>query len=280
MTAQVIDLLARRKDLSQFFTPFWVAERLVSKYFPSLDARDIVLEPSCGEGVFLKAIPSHVRAVGVEIDPLLTRYARQDTGREVIEGDFLTTPIDFTPTAVIGNPPFKARLIEKFLERIYLLLPEGGRAGFVLPAYVLQTSRTVHRLAEGWSLAAEILPRDVFPRLSKPLVFAMFSKDAARIMVGFALYSEAAGVRSLRAPYREALARSKGSAWRTVCSVALEQLGGRANLDEIYREIEGNRPTTNRFWREKIRQTVRVFTDDFRALGNGQYALVEERAAA
>lgn len=51
-------------------------------------------------------------------------------------------------------------------------------------------------------------------------------------------------------------------AWEEAAAViaraALEQLGGKATLTQLYREIEGARPTTNRFWREKVRQQVQA----------------------
>ncbi|WP_220493671.1 hypothetical protein, partial [Klebsiella pneumoniae] len=41
-----------------------------------------------------------------------------------------------------------------------------------------------------------------------------------------------------------------------VTRAAVEALGGEASLTEIYREIEGARPTANRYWREKVRQQL------------------------
>ncbi|HVT35101.1 MAG TPA: hypothetical protein VHE37_05940, partial [Nevskiaceae bacterium] len=82
----------RRRELNQFFTPLFVAEALVERYFSHLTSRDLVLEPSCGDGAFLAAIPSHIPAVGVEIDPVMAQRARA-TGREVISGDFRTVPL-------------------------------------------------------------------------------------------------------------------------------------------------------------------------------------------
>jgi hypothetical protein len=54
-------------------TPVWAAEEIVSHYFADLTENDRVVEPSCGIGRFLAALPAHVLALGVDIDPALAR---------------------------------------------------------------------------------------------------------------------------------------------------------------------------------------------------------------
>lgn len=261
-----------RQILGQYMTPVWFAEAVVARYFPDLGAADLVLEPSCGAGAFLQALPAHVRALGVEVDPVLAERARLETGRPVICGDFRSVALDIEPTAIIGNPPFRVDLIHGFLDRAQHLLPEGGRAGFVLPAFAFQTARTFCRMAARWSIAQEMIPRNVFHRLTTPLVFATFTKERERVLVGFALYQEADAVLSMPREYREALAAGPGI-WRRLVRVALARLGGRAHLPEIYAEVEGKRPGAGEFWREKVRQTLRVYPRDFEPLGNGRYLL-------
>lgn len=58
------------KALSQYFTPTWAAEIIVEQLYPHLSANDLVIEPTCGDGRFLSAIPAHVPAYGVELDPI------------------------------------------------------------------------------------------------------------------------------------------------------------------------------------------------------------------
>lgn len=259
--------------IGQFFTPMWVAEALVERHFSQLDAGDLVLEPSCGRGAFLSALPSDVPAIGVEIDPMVAQVAREQTGRHVITGDFRTVRIDVRPTAIIGNPPFVAELIDDFLGRTFEILPAGGRAGFLLPAYMMQTAQRVTRYAERFSIAAEMVPRNVFPRLREPLVFAMFLKDSKRLLIGMALYREATDVNAMPEPYRRAVRTQEGGSWRAVCRLALGRLGGEAELSRIYAEVEGHRQTLTKFWREKIRQTLRIHPSDFRVTGKARYAL-------
>lgn len=255
------DLFARstrqkHPDLGQFFSPFWAAELLVERHFADLGTNDAVIEPSCGTGAFLAAIPRKVPAIGVEIDPVLAAQARATTGRAVIEGDFRTVPLDLVPTHIIGNPPFRMDVIDGFLERAYGLLPEGGRVGMIVPAYMFQTPSRVIRYADAWSLFQEMLPRTLFPGLSKPLVFAILSKDRQRTMVGFALYREAHDVDGLPEPYKKML-QTEGSVWKAAVASALRQMGGEATLQELYAALAPRRPTATVWWKEKIRQIAR-----------------------
>ena len=71
---------------------------------PGLSSSDLVVEPSCGAGAFLKAIPDEVPVVGIEIDPELAELARQNPGGpHVITGDFATATLPSSVTAVIGK---------------------------------------------------------------------------------------------------------------------------------------------------------------------------------
>lgn len=267
-------------DLCQFFTPLWAAECLVDRHFPDLDADDLVIEPSCGLAAFLRAIPAQVPALGVEIDVQVAAQARLECGREILVGDFRTIPLSVRPTVILGNPPFRADLIDGFLTRAHALLPDGGRVGFLLPTYFFQTAARVCRYTGQWSLACELTPRNAFhSRMRTPLLFAVFSKDRQRVLVGLSLYAEADALHRMAEPYRRILSARQGSAWKAVCQVALERLGGEAALSDLYLELERNRPTQTSWWREKIRQTLRVYPDAFRAIEPGRYALVEEVAA-
>ncbi|HEY1035570.1 MAG TPA: class I SAM-dependent methyltransferase [Pseudoxanthomonas sp.] len=243
-------------QLGQYMTPDWAALELVERYFGDLTSSDRIVEPTCGRGAFLRALPHYVPAVGVEIDPRLAAEAARLSGRQVIVGDFRTAELPFTPTAIVGNPPFQLRAIEGVLERAFDLLPEDGRVGFILPCYTLQTPATVERIARHWSMRQEMIPRTLFHRLSHPLCFALLTKGTTRGLVGFALYHEAAAVARMRKRYQALLSEGEGSVWAAVVRAALEVLGGRAELAELYREIEGHRPTTNTFWQAKVRQTV------------------------
>lgn len=261
--------------LGQYPTRFWVAEALIERHFSDLDMADCVVEPACGPGAFLGAIPAIVPAIGIDIDPGMAVAARANTGRTVLEGDFRTIELELQPTVILGNPPFRLSLIDQFLERSYQLLPVSGRVGFILPAYALQTAARVAGYAERWSIQSEMIPRNIYPNLSKPLCFVIFSKDRRRTLIGLALYREAADVERLPDRYRRIFTGNGASIWGAVVEEALIRLGGQATLDDIYGEVEGHRPTSTKFWREKIRQTLQRH---FCRSGRGQYRLPDANA--
>ena len=242
--------------LGQYLTPNWAAECLVEEFFRDLTSNDHVLEPTCGAGAFLAAIPPHVPALGVEIDPVLAREAVRNTGREVIVGDIRTCELPIAPTAIVGNPPFAKDLILQLLERSHTWLPDEGRVGLILPAFVLATPATTVDLSRRWDISQSMLPRNLWPRLQHPLCFALFRKGARRGLVGFSLMHQRLAVQRLPRRYQELLAEGEGSTWVAITRAALEVLGGRATLADIYDEIQGHRPTENAFWKAKIRQTL------------------------
>lgn len=257
------------RSLGQYFTPPWLASAIVDRYFGWLGTDDVVCEPSCGMGAFLNALPDDVNAFGVEIDGALAERCRALTGRDVIVGRFETAPLPMRPTAILGNPPFATRVIEAFLDRSHSLLPHDDVAGFILPAYFLQTAGRVVQYARRWSLETEMIPRNVYPGLSKPLVFTLFRKNAARRMVGMAFYFEAAAVAQLPEEIKTLFCEQGAPLWPRVVERALIALGGRGSLKEIYRAVEGNRPTETPFWREQIRK---VLQQSFRRVGPGEWA--------
>jgi ubiquinone/menaquinone biosynthesis C-methylase UbiE len=260
------------KQLGQYPTPLWVCEEIVDRYFSNLGAGDVVLEPSCGTGNFLMSVPAAVPAVGVEIDSRLAEIARARTGREVITGDFRNVELNLQPTAIIGNPPFNVKLIEQFMGRAYRLLPEGGRMGFLLPAYMFQTASRFCQYAEQWSIRQEMVPKHIYPDIQAPLIFALFSKDRHRTLVGFALYTETLSTQSVKHAFRKFLTEGDGnlSAWRAVTRAALLALGGEADLSQIYNLVGTRRPTANQWWREKVRQTLQKH---FKPVSTGRWAI-------
>jgi site-specific DNA-methyltransferase (adenine-specific) len=203
---------------------------------PALSGGDLVLDTTCGTGRWLQAIPSHVPAYGVEIDPELANIARESTGRMVIEADVLQVELPHRPTAVVGNPPFSVRLIEGLLDRCHAWLNPGERAAMILPAYFFQTAERVACYLRAWGVETEIIPRNLFHGLSKPLVFAVFERGGTEAL-GLALFGEAADVQAMRRQYRRMLESAGQSAWKRVVIEAAISAGGTISLAQLYRDL-------------------------------------------
>lgn len=240
--------------LSQWFTPAFAAEMLVEDALSGLG--DVaVVEPSCGAGAILAAIPAGCDAIGVEIDPRMAEYAARTTGRPVVVGDFRHAMLPHRRYgALIANPPFESQVIDDFVARAHDILETDGIAAMILPAHVLTTPERIDRWSERFSIEQRLLPRSLFPRLSLPLVWTRMIKGRRHSFGGFMLFGEASAIQSMPKEVRDALGRR--GAWREAIRVALEALGGEATLREIYAAVEPRRPTANQFWRDKIRQEL------------------------
>lgn len=150
-----------RKASGAYFTPEAVAATLVR--WSVRDRGDRLLDPSCGDGIFVAAHPG---SVGVEMDAASAAIARQRApSGEIHVGDFFAwaerTGVRFDCAA--GNPPFvryqlfagetRARALRlcrelgaefsgltsswaPFLVATAALLKPGGRMAFVVPAEV------------------------------------------------------------------------------------------------------------------------------------------------
>lgn len=248
----------KRHELEQFFSPFWCAERLVEEFFPDLGPQDYVADLGTGLGAFLAAVPAHVPAIGVEIDPELAQRAREMTGREVICGDFRTVSLPQRPTAIIGNPPFKRSMRDAYLDVAYDLLPENGRCGAILPANALTFSGPVQRLQSRWSMQQTLLPRQLFPRAKFPFIFVLFTKDFVRKLHGFFLFDEAGEVG--RAPKAVKMVLLNGrphrSVWRALIEDALDAHRGSATREQIRAYVAPRRSSKNPFWWDRLREIL------------------------
>lgn len=254
--------------LDQYFTASWVAKALTRHHFADLTSADFVVDPMCGPGRFLEAIPAHVPALGIEIDPIQADEARRRTGRRVIAADIRDVDFPEQPTLFLGNPPFKTGLFDEFLEIAHRALVSDGRIGMLLPCYFFQTASRVVRYSEKWSLYQEMVPRNIYPGLEKPLCFAIFTKDSKRTLVGFSLYHEQDFVCGLPEDVQAALVNGPCT-WGELTLAAISFCGGEAELAQIYDYVSSRRPTTNPFWKEQIRK---VCQKRARRTGRGKYA--------
>jgi site-specific DNA-methyltransferase (adenine-specific) len=181
---------------------------------------------------------------------------------------------------VIGNPPFDLEIIDRIFDRCYDLLPYGGRVGFIMPAYAFQTASRVVKYARRWSLEQDMIPRNLFKDMQKPLCFAVLTKDSGGRMRGFSLYRELHDVNSMKSWVVDELSTGRAP-WKAVVAQAIEDLGGRAKLQDIYAAVAPRRPTGNNWWQAKIRQTL-TRSGAFTRVGESEYMIARDnlRAAA
>jgi site-specific DNA-methyltransferase (adenine-specific) len=262
--------------LDQHDTPQWAAELIVAQKMGHLKPGDLVLEPGCGEGRFLTALPPGVRGLGIELDPRRAAIARAVSGHDVIVGDLRHVTLPKHIDAAVGNIPWDTEILDILLARIRWILPEGGKAGFVLPAWSFQNEKRVLRYNEHWSIECEAMPRRLFEGLRHPVIFATFSKNRERKLIGFFLYGDLAAVQALPEKYRKLMNETSRSVWYAVIAAALEELGGSGSLNQIYRIVEGHRPTPTQFWRDQIRKVLQMRC---KRIGPGTYALREQIAS-
>src|SRR3546814_3467680 len=96
-----------------------------------------------------------------------------------ILGDFRTIDLGQRKVeALVGNPPFEMDVIEGFLDRAHQILPDDGLVAMVLPAYAFQTPSRVSKWMDRFAIDVNMIPRTLFPGLSKPLVWAKYTKTS------------------------------------------------------------------------------------------------------
>lgn len=250
----VADGPATDDSLDQFFTPSWAADLLVADVVRGL-GDTTVLEPACGNGRMLAAIPRRLGAIGVEIDPRMAEEARRTSGRQVLCGDIATVDLSgFEIGAIAGNPPFDATIIERIVAIAHDILPEDGVIGLVLPAHIPASSRRIEQWGARFSIETRLLPRALFPRLTLPLVWTRMIRSRKRTLVGFFLFEHQSDIHAMPESVRRGV--SAGRTWRHVIADALATLGGEAELREIYAAVEPRRRSPNPHWRDKTRQVL------------------------
>jgi len=151
----------KNKNLGQYFTPRHVVDFMISLASSSKTAK--VLEPACGEGIFLKVLRENgfKNITGCEIDGSLPNISQVKINRASFVSEVFPQKFDL----VIGNPPYirwknlemgmKDELLNNELWNKYFnslcdylyifilksveLLNEGGELIFVTPEYWIST---------------------------------------------------------------------------------------------------------------------------------------------
>ena len=186
----------RTNEKDQFYTSPAVAKACVESVLKGLPytRQALWIEPSAGNGSFLKELPEGIRRIGIDIDPKC---------EEVQQTDFLTwEPPAGLPMMKVyfGNPPFgrQGSLARKFLEKaarsaqvLAFILPRS----FMKPSMQTSIPRIFHLVSESEveknSFLVNEKPYDV------PCVFQIWERRASeRVLeekVGTAGYSYVKG---------------------------------------------------------------------------------------
>ena len=192
-----MDTSPDNKELGAYYTPTEVVQELVC--WATNGRTDApTLDPSCGDGRFLRGLES---GVGVDLDPAaITRARSVVPTAELYRRDFFAWARSSAPDfdAVVGNPPFiryqrfsgearrraqafcEARGVRlsglssswaHFVVGASTLLRPGGRLGFVVPAeigYAVYARNVVRYLVDSFGeLRIRAVRKKLFPHLSE-----------------------------------------------------------------------------------------------------------------
>lgn len=170
--------LQTRKSSGSYYTPAWLAKRLVETHLPQLAANQTILDPSCGTGMFLLQLPKHIplsNLFGNDLNPVSVALTRINLAIKyqvstMQETDLLRKNItvsDFLQAdslsrrffdVILGNPPWGARLSAKEKEnyRRHFSCATGSSP----ETFDLFIEQSLNRLSEN-SLLSFVLPESV-----------------------------------------------------------------------------------------------------------------------
>ncbi|MDY4997342.1 MAG: N-6 DNA methylase [Bacilli bacterium] len=134
-----------RKSVGQFFTEASLVSDIKDTFNLDFNGKEII-EPSCGEGVFIKEILKYdVKMItGIDIDKKVLKKINIDDDRlSLLNKDFLID--DFNKVdMIIGNPPFNLPTknyldsTEGFLMKSIDLLKDNGELILIMPSTILR----------------------------------------------------------------------------------------------------------------------------------------------
>ena len=162
----------RKNSKDQFYTKETCAKDCVDKLLPRYSTYQWI-EPSAGNGVFLKCLPSTIEKIGVDIDP---------------KADFIqkTDFLEWTPPPTVkkriffGNPPFgrQSCLAKAFIKHAAMT---ADVMAFILPRSFVKPSMSRVFPLSFHCLSSEELPKNSFEvngiQYDVPCVFQIWEKQ-------------------------------------------------------------------------------------------------------
>lgn len=125
----------KRHERDFYETPSELVQWMVKEYVDRHED-EVVLEPGCGSSPFLRCIrdtldysdqPWEPKLIGVDIEP----QDSDTTDIEVITADFLDFEPHEQPDLIIGNPPYKGDITERFVEKAFEIAADYGTIVFL-----------------------------------------------------------------------------------------------------------------------------------------------------
>jgi len=163
----------RENKKDQFYTSEAVAKHCVNKILELIkNSKDyLFIEPSAGNGIFMKSLPESYNVIGIDIEP------KND---KIIKGDYLLwNPSHTQKRIVFGNPPFgsQSSLAKSFIKHsssfadyIAFILPKS----FTKPSMYRAFDSNFH------NIYTEELPKNCFEVNGKaydvPCIFVIYEK--------------------------------------------------------------------------------------------------------
>uniref|UniRef100_A0A6C0D6C9 Methyltransferase n=1 Tax=viral metagenome TaxID=1070528 RepID=A0A6C0D6C9_9ZZZZ len=163
----------RENKKEQYYTNSDIAKSCVKKIIEHIpNASDyLFIEPSAGNGVFMKHLPENYKVIGIDLEPKHT---------SIIKGDYLEwSPTQTQKRIVFGNPPFgsQSKLAKAFIKHscnfadyIAFILPKS----FVKPSMYRAFDSNFH------CIYSEELPKHCFEVNKKaydvPCIFVIYQK--------------------------------------------------------------------------------------------------------
>jgi len=166
----------RTNTKDQYYTKASVAKECIDSILSSVPgvAQYQWIEPSAGNGSFLKALPSEIRAIGIDLDPKMDG---------IVKGDFLTwEPTSQGKRIFFGNPPFgkQGSLAKSFIQHA---AKYADSIAFILPKSFVKPSMSRAFPTKFHCILEKELPKDSFQvnavAYDVPCVFQIWEKKEA-----------------------------------------------------------------------------------------------------
>lgn len=165
----------RTNTKDQYYTKLSVARDCIDSIittFPEASEYQWI-EPSAGNGSFLKALPAHIRAIGIDLDPKMDH---------ILKGDFLVwEPSSDARRVFFGNPPFgkQGSLAKQFIQHA---AKYADVIAFILPKSFVKPSMSRAFPSKFHCILEKELPKDSFEVNSVaydvPCVFQIWQKKS------------------------------------------------------------------------------------------------------